>query len=132
MIRRPPRSTLFSYTTLFRSAWDLYTSMPEDIQNKERLLLTSAQTAIKLKKLEQIEKIFAHGEYADIREGECSLTDIWFEYCALKMAAERGIENPQGDVLDQLIDEAWDKCPPPYEIDFRMSYDRVKKYRMEG
>jgi len=48
------------------------------------------------------------------------------------MARERGIEDPQGDVLDELIDEAWDKCPPPYEIDFRMSYDRQKKYRMEG
>lgn len=116
----------------YEKAWALYQSMPENIQNAERMLLNAAQTAIKLRELETIEKVFAHGEYADIREGECSLTDIWFEYCALKMAAERGIENPQGDVLDQLIDEAWDKCPPPYEIDFRMSYDRVKKYRMEG
>src|SRR3712207_8007274 len=30
MIRRPPRSTLFPYTTLFRSAWEsLYTIGPE-------------------------------------------------------------------------------------------------------
>src|SRR5258708_13674067 len=26
MIRRPPRSTLFPYTTLFRSAWDISTA----------------------------------------------------------------------------------------------------------
>src|SRR3712207_9051814 len=35
MIRRPPRSTLFPYTTLFRSrAWDLITFMqrPEELQ----------------------------------------------------------------------------------------------------
>jgi hypothetical protein len=117
----------------YQKAWDLYQSMPAGIQGVERMILNAAQAAIKLRKLDYIGNVvFAHGEYADIREGECSLTDIWFEYCALKMAAERGIEDPQGDVLDQLIDEAWDKCPPPYEIDFRMSYDRVKKYRMEG
>src|SRR2546430_14108717 len=28
MFRRPPRSTLFPYTTLFRSRWDQETSMP--------------------------------------------------------------------------------------------------------
>src|SRR2546430_6076526 len=28
MIRRPPRSTLFPYTTLFRSAWVTFTSTP--------------------------------------------------------------------------------------------------------
>src|SRR5256885_11057728 len=28
MIRRPPRSTLFPYTTLFRSAWDAMPSTP--------------------------------------------------------------------------------------------------------
>lgn len=116
----------------YEKAWALYTAMPESIRNAERMLLNAAQTAIKLRELDTIEKVFAHGEYADIREGESSLTDIWFEYCALKLARERGIDNPQGDVLDALIDEAWDTCPPPYAIDFRMSYDRKKKYRLES
>lgn len=116
----------------YEKAWDLYNRMPENIQKAERMLLTVAQTAIKLRKLDVIEKVFEHGEYADIREGESSLTDIWFEYCALKMAAERGIADPQGDVLEKLMDEAWDTCPPPAEIDFRMSFDRQRKYRMEN
>src|SRR5260370_35727904 len=30
MIRRPPRSTLFPYTTLFRSAWILWRRVPEN------------------------------------------------------------------------------------------------------
>src|SRR5256885_11311548 len=30
MIRRPPRSTLFPYTTLFRSRWSLFPSSPDD------------------------------------------------------------------------------------------------------
>ena len=96
------------------------------------MLLTSAQTAIKLRNLEQIEKVFAHGEYADIREGECTLTDIWFEFCALKMAKERGIENLDNNTLADLIDEAYDLCPPPKEIDFRMSFDKKNKYRVES
>ena len=31
-----------------------------------------------------------------------------------------------------LIDEAWEKCPPPESIDFRMSFDRDNKYRVES
>lgn len=116
----------------YEKAWELYKKMPENIQNTERLLLTSAQTAIKLRNLEQIEKVFAHGEYADIREGECTLTDIWFEFCALKMAKERGIENLDNNTLADLIDEAYDLCPPPKEIDFRMSFDKKNKYRVES
>lgn len=115
----------------YEKAWALYVRMPEAIQNAERMMLNAAQTAIKLRKLDMIEKVFAHGEYADIREGECSLTDIWFEYCALKLAQQRGIPDPQGEVLEDLMDEAWEKCPPPAAIDFRMSFDRARKYRME-
>ena len=100
----------------YEKAWALYNAMPESIRNVERMLLTAAQTAIKLRELDTIEKVFAHGEYADIREGEASLTDIWFEYCALKMAKERGIADPQGAVLDALIDEAWDACLLRYAV----------------
>src|SRR3712207_7877309 len=31
MIRRPPRSTLFPYTTLFRSAWNHFANTPGDV-----------------------------------------------------------------------------------------------------
>lgn len=115
----------------YEKAWALYTSLPESMQNVECLLILAAQTAVKLRRLDTVEKAFAYGEYADIREGESSLTNIWFEYCALKMAREHGIADPQGEVLDQLIDEAWDTCPPPLAIDFRMSYERKNKYRIE-
>lgn len=117
----------------YEKAWALYQSMPESIRKVERMILNAAQAAIKLRKLEFIgDVVFAHGEYADIREGECSLTDTWFEYCALKLARERGMEEPTGEALEKLIDEAWNTCPPPAEIDFRMSFDRQSKYRVEG
>ena len=46
------------------------------------------------------------------------------------MAKERGVAALTDEVLDKLIDEAWEKCPPDYSIDFRMSYSRQIKYRI--
>ena len=116
----------------YEKAWALYNSLPEEIRQKDRMMLCAAQTAIKVRAIDFIGTVFER-EYADIREGESSLTDIWFEYCALKMAKERGLgTEPDEETLDRLMDEAWDSCPPPASIDFRMSYDRQKKYRMES
>src|SRR3712207_7788273 len=38
MIRRPPRSTLFPYTTLFRSAWELVNDTRTAYQQNEFIL----------------------------------------------------------------------------------------------
>src|SRR3712207_8839529 len=53
MIRRPPRSTLFPYTTLFRSSMGHIAAMPTLIGRRDVLLLDhqvhhSVQTAAKL------------------------------------------------------------------------------------
>lgn len=114
----------------YEKAMTIYNSLPEEIQNQERMIIRMAQTAVKLDKLELVEKCFDK-TYAGIKEGETSLTTIWFEYCARKMAKERGIENPTKEQIEELADEAWDLCPPPKNLDFRMSYDKKKKYRME-
>lgn len=115
----------------YEKAWELYLSLPESIRQVDRMMLCMAQTAIKLRKLDYIGPVFER-EYADIKEGESSLTDIWFEYCALKLAKERGLdENISGEPLEDLIDEVWESCPPPKSIDFRMSLDRKRKYRVE-
>jgi len=115
----------------YEKAWAIYEAMPEWIQLTDRMMLCAAKTAVKLRKLWFLPKVFQR-EYADIREGETSLTDIWFEYCALRMACDRGLgENIQGEVLERLIDEALETCPPPAAIDFRMSFKRDSRYRME-
>ena len=52
-----------------------------------------------------------------------------------KYSDERRTEISEAEneiVLEDLIDEAWDKCPPPAEIDFRMSFSRVNRYRVEA
>src|SRR2546428_6245504 len=47
MIRRPPRSTLFPYTTLFRSLTSAELSVAEGrLQDEERLLATARTTTI--------------------------------------------------------------------------------------
>lgn len=116
----------------YEKAWALYNMMPENIQKCDRMMLCVAMTALKLRKLDIIGDVFKR-EYADIREGENCLTDIWFEYCALKMAEKRGLnKDVQGEELEKLIDEAWEMCPPPAAIDFRMSFSREHGYRMEA
>lgn len=109
--------------------WDLYLSLPENCKTPDRVRITVASAAVKLDKLDYLERFFAE-EHHDIREGECSLTDLWFEYCARRMARERGIAPITPEKLDRLIDEAWENCPPAPEIDFRMSFDRKSKYRI--
>ena len=73
---------------------------------------------------------FFREEHHDIREGECSLTDLWFEFCARKMAKERGVDVNDEAAMQVLLDEAWDNCPPDPSIDFRMSFDKNLKYRI--
>jgi hypothetical protein len=77
---------------------------------------------------EFLDKFFNEIHY-DVREGEDTLTDIWFEKEARDAARERGIEiTPES--LDRLIDEAWETKKPPFEIDFRQSYSRKNRYRV--
>ena len=109
--------------------WRLYLDLPENCKAVDRVKISAAQAAVKLGQLDYLERFFLDEHY-DIREGESSLTDIWFEYCALKMAKERGIENPDAATIDALIDEAWDLCHPSKDIDFRMSADKKDRYRV--
>ena len=89
--------------------------------------IAAACAAVKLDKNEFLEEFFKT-EHHGIREGEETLTDVWFDWCARKMAKERGI-SPDSDGFDALIDEAWQTCPPDIMHDFRQSYNRQDKYR---
>lgn len=115
----------------YEKAWSLYESLPEDMKQVDRILLCAAQAAIKLRKFDFVEKVFTY-EFSVMREGESTLTDVWFEYSALKLAKERGLgDDVRGEVLADLVNEAWDICPPPRNIDFRLSYSKSNKYWME-
>jgi tetratricopeptide (TPR) repeat protein len=109
--------------------WQIFNTLPSEYQMVDRIQISAAVAAVRLGEFDYLEGFFKR-KHHDIREGEESLTDIWFTYSAYKLAAERGIVDPNGETLDRLIDEAWDRCPPPEDIDFRMSLDRENRYRI--
>lgn len=109
--------------------WEIFNTLPANCSAKDRIRISAAYAAVRLDELDYLEQFFKE-EHHDIREGEVSLTDIWFEFCARRMARERGIDINDIDAMQVLLDEAWDTCPPAPEIDFRMSFDRTLKYRI--
>src|SRR3712207_7542501 len=66
MIRRPPRSTLFPYTTLFRSCWHRARQYGLDREQFGRPL---AQTQLFQKKLADMQTEIALGLQASLRVG---------------------------------------------------------------
>ena len=110
---------LFNENKEFEKVWNLFENAPENCTSADRVRINAAKAAIKLNKLDFLAGFFEEKHY-DIREGENPLTDIWFEYSAKKLAAERGVDITDGAKLNELMDEALEICPPPYEIDFRM------------
>jgi hypothetical protein len=111
----------------YEKLWSEYERLPENCERADRVRIHASVAAVKLGKIEYLERFFSEEHY-DIREGENTLTDVWFEFCARKLAKERGITLTDEN-LEALIDEAWEKCPPDPSIDFRMSFDRSIKYR---
>ena len=114
----------------YAKLWNIFLSLPDTCKNTDRIKIYAAEAAVKLDELDYLEKFFNEPHH-DIREGEVSLTDIWFEYCARKLARERGITNLTSEMLNELISEAIDICPPEKSIDFRMSLDKKIKYRVD-
>ncbi len=114
---------------LYGQTWDTYHTLPEHCAADDRITITTAVAALKLRHVAFLEAFFTREHHA-ISEGENTLTDLWFGLCALRLASERGLQNPTDRELEDLADEAWDLCPPPHEIDFRMSLDRKNKYRI--
>lgn len=93
--------------------------VPEDIRKHERMRIISAQAALRSGALDEVEKLFSE-DFATIREGEVTLTDLWFEYHERRIVAEEGVS----------MDEALRKrvraeFPPPKHIDFRIASDVV-------
>ena len=113
----------------YAKIWQIFETLPDNCRCVDRIRITAAAAAVKLDQLAYLEQFFSEVHH-DIQEGENSLTDIWFEYCARRMAKERGITDLTEEVMQQLMDEAWDTCPPDPSIDFRMSFDKKIKYRV--
>jgi tetratricopeptide (TPR) repeat protein len=114
----------------YEKLWDAFCNLPEAFKQVDRIKITAAFAAVKVggdDKLDYLQKFFLEEHY-DIREGEVSLTKVWFELCARKMAREDGYIELDADRLSSYIEKAEELCPPAYGIDFRMSLGK-SKYR---
>ena len=114
----------------YEKAWRIYEGLPENMKRVDRIALHAAKLSVKLEKFDLLDGVFER-EYADIREGETSLTDLWFEYKARLTASLRGERFDSYDDAEkaEALERAEKDFPPPHEIDFRMSYDKTRKYR---
>lgn len=118
----PPAALAQEYLQLlcadgqFALAGAIYTQLPASQRARDRIRILHARIALALGQLDDAAEALQH-EYADIREGETELTDIWFELWARRMAAETG--RPLDSALRA---EAAQRYPPPPAIDFRMKH----------
>lgn len=98
----------------YETADAVATHLPAAYRARDRIRILSGRIALALGKLDEVEQALGH-EYADIREGETELTDLWFELWARRMAAESG--QPLDDALRAAAEQRY---PPPQSIDYRM------------
>jgi len=100
------------YEDIERAAQKLHGS----IRNLGRIKALRIEAFLQRRMISDAEKLLLSGiELTDVREGEVSLTDMWFRLCALKTAEAEGIE-----VSDALMERVKSECPPPAALDFRM------------
>ncbi len=117
----PPAALAQEYLQLlcatgeFARAHAVYEQLPASQRARDRIRILRGRIALALGDLDEAERALQH-EYADIREGETELTDIWFELRARRLAAETG--RPLDAALRA---EAESRYPPPPAIDFRMN-----------
>lgn len=87
-------------------------NLPEHIRHNERINIFAAMAALQLGNLDEVAPLFQQKTFTSIREGELTLTDIWFGY------HERRLANGQ-PVDDALRARVRKEYPPPKHIDFR-------------
>jgi len=101
---------------------DFISALPEDIRSHDRIRLMSVRIAIINGRYGEAERLLDY-DFVTVREGEVSLTDLWFELHARRMATDEGIE-----MNDELLRRAKRQFPPPARIDFRMWVDKADTY----
>jgi hypothetical protein len=98
----------------FERARKVYEQLAPAARSRDRIRILHGRISMGLGDLDAVEQALGH-EYADIREGETELTDLWFELWARRVAAQTGRA-----IDDQLRREVEQRYPPPLRIDYRM------------
>ena len=92
-------------------------ALPVSVQRIGRMKMMRIEAQLGAERTEEAEKLLKKKiVLTDVKEGEVSLTQLWFRMCAQKKAKAEGIE-----VTDALIEEMSKTVTPPVHLDFRMS-----------
>src|ERR1035441_7539337 len=94
MIRRPPRSTLFPYTTLFRSVWKRKLRLNQPLSHPAKVLIVPDRRMIRPRKNQRAEalRLSRPSELQPFQGFFCPLT-----LAAIPPHAPSGIENSLAD-----------------------------------
>lgn len=95
---------------------DLLKNLPANVQCHGRLRFLGVRAALIANRLEQADNGLRGLDVPDIREGEVSLSELWFELKEKQLAAREGC--PINDALRQRVRSEY---PPPSGLDFRMT-----------
>lgn len=88
--------------------------VPEEVGKNERIRILWAKAALQTGHPGELEGFF-DTEFATVREGEATLTDLWFEYHERRIASEQGVS-----VTNEIRKGVRRDFPLPAKIDFRM------------
>jgi hypothetical protein len=101
----------------FSLAKAILDTLPDQVHDSDRIQILSGRIALETGDLDTVEKILQR-EYAEIREGEVELTNLWFEMWAKRLAAQTG--RAEDEELRREVEKLY---PPPARIDFRSFSD---------
>ena len=93
-------------------------SLPPAICQHPRVQLFLGWCALREDRLEDAEDLISSLTVPNIREGETSLSDLWFEWQALRKAREDNI-----GISEELLRQLREELTPPSELDFRVWTD---------
>ena len=100
----------------YKEALGAIDRLPESVKRIGRMKVLRIEALLGTGDAKQAEKLLRSKiVLTDVREGELSLTQLWFWLCALKKAQAEGIE-----VTEALIKEMSETVTPPAHLDFRM------------
>ncbi|NQU42771.1 DUF5107 domain-containing protein [bacterium] len=90
--------------------------LPSKIREQGRIQTIRAQAIFQAGDLDEVEDLLRHITVTDIREGETTLSDLWFRIQERRLAQAEGVA-----IDDALRERVRKECPPPRHLDFRMT-----------
>ena len=100
----------------YAKASSVFAALPENWRDNSRVLIEATRAELAQGDTTLCDNGFFEHDFPNIRESERVLTDLWFEYQALLLARDRGVQPD-----DALREEVCRTLTPPKSIDFRMA-----------